>query len=150
MDDRLAIELVGLAAADAEEALRARCTGSGEDCPEALRAQLAERDQGSQLAAGPAIELADRVRERWIAEDRHDEDVSRNIPRLVGDHTQLHGRRSLRYRPAQPWGPDPREYRQRVATITWRLPRAPRRFDGGHRRSRGPPDSARRGRSRRR
>src|SRR5260221_6587809 len=102
MDDRLAIELVGLAAADAEEALRARCTGSGEDCPEALRAQLAERDQGSQLAAGPAIELADRVRARWIAADPPDADVSRNIPRLVGDHTQRHRRRDLPAPHAQP------------------------------------------------
>jgi hypothetical protein len=43
------------------------------------------------LPSGPSVELIDGALERGFADERDDQDVGRDIPRLVGDDTNLHG-----------------------------------------------------------
>jgi len=90
MDDRLAIEDVRLAAQDREKAVRLRLARSGEDRPEALRPELAERDERAELSAGAFVELRDCAAEWRIAHDRDDEDVGSHIPGLCRGNSKLH------------------------------------------------------------
>ena len=90
VDDGLAVELAGVADADRQErgppavspgAARAEVKRLAGSSPNAARA--------AQLAAGPPVELAERAVEGGLADDRDDEDVGRDVPRLVGDDAKL-------------------------------------------------------------
>jgi len=83
VDDCLAIEDVGFAAQDREEAFWLRLARPREHRPVALRAELAERDERAELATGALVELRHRATEWRIAEDRDDEDVGNHVPGAV-------------------------------------------------------------------
>src|SRR6185436_2911478 len=65
-------------------------SSSRENRLEPLATELAEVDEGGQLLAGPAVELAERTGERRLAEDGHDEHVGLDVPRLIGGDAYLH------------------------------------------------------------
>jgi hypothetical protein len=61
-----------------------------EDCREAFRRQLAELDEGAEVAPSPAVQLCGGTGETGIVEDGDHEDVGRDLPRSIGDDTDLH------------------------------------------------------------
>ncbi len=52
--------------------------------------ELAERGQGPQLAAGPAVKLVEQAGEGGLAHDGNDEQVGGDRPRLRSDNADLH------------------------------------------------------------
>ena len=93
LDARLAIELVGRSpAATATTRLTGSSPARRARSLKRLPRELAEVGEGRELAAGPAVELAQRAGEVGLADDRHDEDVCLGVPRLTGDDADLQGR----------------------------------------------------------
>ena len=92
--DRLAIELGRVAGADQEDPPGPELTGRGERGRIALGLELTERGERSELAPRPPIELVEWSLERRLVDDRDDEDVRGDVPRLVVDDTDLHGDRA--------------------------------------------------------
>ena len=77
---------------DDQHAPRREVAGSRQRGPIAPVPELAERLERAELAAGSLVELVIGVGERQLPDHGHDEDVCRDVPRLVGDDTNLHGR----------------------------------------------------------
>ena len=71
----LPVELVGRAAETDTTRLTGQLAAGSQRGAEALAAELAEVVEGRELAAGPAVELAERAGEVRVADDRHHEDV---------------------------------------------------------------------------
>ncbi len=65
--------------------------GRGHGGGEPLAAELAERDEGLDLAAGAPVEFAEGTVERGFPGHGDGEDIRGHIPRLIGDDADLHG-----------------------------------------------------------
>jgi hypothetical protein len=89
---RLAIQPVFRAGRDGQQATRPRFARGRQGCGESVRSELAELGQGPELAARPAIELAQDPVEGRLADNRKGQDVRSHVPRLIGDDAQLHSR----------------------------------------------------------
>src|SRR5258705_3858431 len=94
MEHGLAVDRIGVAGADRQDATRGQLPGRGDRRGETLCPQLPERDEALQLAPGPAVELAEWALECRLTDDGDGQDVGPDIPRLVGHDAQLHGRDS--------------------------------------------------------
>jgi len=58
---------------------------------ESVAGELAEGDERLELTACPSVELAEGPIEGGFGGDRDDEDVRRDIPRLIGCDAKMHG-----------------------------------------------------------
>ncbi len=95
LDHGLAVEVGRGSAEHDDKPLRADLlarASADKDALEPLATELAEVIKRAQLTAGAAIQLGEGSREGRLAEDRHDEDVGLDVPRLLGGNAYLHGR----------------------------------------------------------
>jgi hypothetical protein len=89
-DRMLDAERVGVPCAEEHDAARPDAAAPGEGCGVSLAADVTEGQEAPQLAVHPAIQLVkDRV-DLGLREDRDDEDVGSNVPRLAGFDAHLH------------------------------------------------------------
>ncbi len=89
--DRFTVHGLGLAEADGQQPVRGDLPGRGHGGGEPLAADLPERDEGLDLAAGAPVEFAQGTIERGFPGHGDDEDIRGHIPRLIGDDADLHG-----------------------------------------------------------
>ena len=87
----LVIDLFRIARCDGDQPLRGQVATTRQRVGVPARAELLDLGERCELASGAPIELGVRAIDGRLAEERDDEDVGSDIPRLVGDDTKLHG-----------------------------------------------------------
>jgi hypothetical protein len=88
--DGLPVDLRRLADRDRQQPARRQLAGRGQGHRVALGRQLAERRERPELATAPPVDLIEDTVEGGFADDGHDQDVGRHVPRLLGDDTNAH------------------------------------------------------------
>ena len=86
MPHGLAVQRIRLADQDRQQPSRRKLAGARKRRIEALSAKLPERRQRAQFPTAPPIELVEGAAKfGFDPEHRHGEDISRDIPGLIGD-----------------------------------------------------------------
>ena len=90
VDDGLPVEGLAIADADGQDPRCLRRAGGRHRRGEAPVPDLAEGLERLQLAVGAAVDLAERAVPGGRTHDRHDEEIGRDDPGLIGHDAQLH------------------------------------------------------------